>query len=123
MDLGLKGKTAVITGGSVGIGLAIAEGLAAEGTNLILSARGRERRIADEAGSGAIEAHGEERDGATGAASAPHIMRPRPRHRQPRLTVAPRPGARGRMGSDTVQQLNGVRHRSAGEWGQTPFSD
>ena len=29
MDLGLKGKVAVITGGSVGIGLAVAEGLAA----------------------------------------------------------------------------------------------
>lgn len=43
MDLGLKGKLAVITGGSVGIGLAVAEGLAAEGCNLILSARGEER--------------------------------------------------------------------------------
>ncbi|MEO6395597.1 MAG: SDR family oxidoreductase [Devosia sp.] len=43
MDLGLKGKLAVVTGGSVGIGLAVAEGLAAEGVNLILSARGRER--------------------------------------------------------------------------------
>jgi NAD(P)-dependent dehydrogenase (short-subunit alcohol dehydrogenase family) len=39
MDLALKGKAAVITGGSVGIGLAIAEGLAAEGVNLLLSAR------------------------------------------------------------------------------------
>jgi NAD(P)-dependent dehydrogenase (short-subunit alcohol dehydrogenase family) len=39
MELGLKGKVAVITGGSVGIGLAIAEGLAAEGVNLLLSAR------------------------------------------------------------------------------------
>ena len=34
MDLGLKDKVAVITGGSVGIGLAIAEGLAAEGVNV-----------------------------------------------------------------------------------------
>ena len=43
MDLGLKGKAAVITGGSVGIGLAIAEGLAGEGCDLLLSARGAER--------------------------------------------------------------------------------
>ena len=43
MDLGLKGKVAVITGGSVGIGLAIAEGLAAEGVKLVLAARGYER--------------------------------------------------------------------------------
>ena len=43
MDLGLKGKVAVVTGGSVGIGLAIAEGLAAEGVNLAIAARGAER--------------------------------------------------------------------------------
>src|SRR6516225_2817407 len=43
MDLELKGKVAVITGGSAGIGLAIAEGLAAEGVNLVLAARGAER--------------------------------------------------------------------------------
>ena len=43
MDLGLKNKVAVVTGGSVGIGLAIAEGLAAEGVNLALAARGAER--------------------------------------------------------------------------------
>src|SRR5271165_6511222 len=48
MDLGLKGKVAVITGGSVGIGLAIAEGLAAEGVDLVLAARGAER-VRDEA--------------------------------------------------------------------------
>ena len=49
MDLGLRGKVAVITGGSVGIGLAVAEGLAAEGADLVLSARGEER-LAAEAG-------------------------------------------------------------------------
>jgi 3-oxoacyl-[acyl-carrier protein] reductase len=43
MDLGLKGKVAVVTGGSVGIGLAIAEGLAAEGVDLVIAARAVER--------------------------------------------------------------------------------
>lgn len=43
MDLGLKGQVAVITGGSVGIGLAVAEGLAAEGVNVVLAARQAER--------------------------------------------------------------------------------
>ncbi len=43
MDLGLKGKIAVITGGSIGIGLAIAEALAEEGVHLVLCARDAER--------------------------------------------------------------------------------
>ena len=42
MELGLKGRTAVISGGSTGIGKAAARGLAAEGVNLVLLARGKE---------------------------------------------------------------------------------
>jgi NAD(P)-dependent dehydrogenase (short-subunit alcohol dehydrogenase family) len=43
MDLELKGKRAVITGGSVGIGLAVAHALAAEGVDVAIIARARER--------------------------------------------------------------------------------
>lgn len=39
MDLGLKHKNCIITGGSRGIGLAIAQGLAAEGANVAICAR------------------------------------------------------------------------------------
>jgi 3-oxoacyl-[acyl-carrier protein] reductase len=47
MDLELKSKVAVITGGSVGIGLAVAEALAAEGADLFLIARQGERQISE----------------------------------------------------------------------------
>jgi NAD(P)-dependent dehydrogenase (short-subunit alcohol dehydrogenase family) len=43
MDLQLNGKVAVITGGSAGIGRAVAHGLAAEGTHLVLCARDESR--------------------------------------------------------------------------------
>jgi 3-oxoacyl-[acyl-carrier protein] reductase len=43
MDLGLKGKTAIVTGGSRGIGRAIARAFAAEGANLAICARGEEQ--------------------------------------------------------------------------------
>ncbi len=48
MDLGLNGKVAVITGASIGIGLAVAEGLAAEGVHVVMAAR-EEARLKKEA--------------------------------------------------------------------------
>jgi 3-oxoacyl-[acyl-carrier protein] reductase len=45
MDLGLKGKVAVVSGGSVGIGLAVAHALAEEGVSLVLCARDEGRVI------------------------------------------------------------------------------
>lgn len=43
MDLQLKDKVAVVTGASLGIGLAVAEGLAQEGVHLALCARDQDR--------------------------------------------------------------------------------
>jgi len=43
MDLGLKGKNALLTGGSQGVGFAIARALAEEGCNVAIGARGRAR--------------------------------------------------------------------------------
>jgi 3-oxoacyl-[acyl-carrier protein] reductase len=56
VDLGLKGRTAIVSGASSGIGLATAESLAAEGANVTMFARRREllRREADRIGALAV---------------------------------------------------------------------
>lgn len=48
MDLALSGRVAVVTGGSEGIGLAVARGLAKEGVHVVLCAR-HEGRVVEEA--------------------------------------------------------------------------
>ncbi len=56
MDLGLKGRTAIVAAASSGIGLAIAEALAEEGANVAMFARRREllEREADRLGALAV---------------------------------------------------------------------
>jgi len=56
MDLGLKGRTAIVCGASAGLGLATAESLAGEGANVTMFARRREvlEREADRIGALAV---------------------------------------------------------------------
>jgi 3-oxoacyl-[acyl-carrier protein] reductase len=56
MDLGLRGRTAIVCGASAGMGLASAEALAAEGANVVMFARRREplEREADRLGALAV---------------------------------------------------------------------
>ena len=61
MDLGLKGKRAIVTGGSLGIGKCIARELAHEGVDVAIVSRNKER----------LEAAAKELSAETGGASSP----------------------------------------------------
>jgi NAD(P)-dependent dehydrogenase (short-subunit alcohol dehydrogenase family) len=61
MDLGLKNRSVLVTGGSQGIGYAVAKAFLAEGSNVVIAARNQERLEAavkelSQAGAGRIEA-------------------------------------------------------------------
>lgn len=68
MDLGLKGRVSIVTGGSQGLGLACARALANEGSHVVLNARNAERleraatEIAAESGSTVLSLPGDVRD-------------------------------------------------------------
>ena len=69
MDLGLKGRVALVTGGSKGIGKAVARGLAEEGVRVAICARSK----------ASLEEAARELAGATGAevfAAAGDLTRP-----------------------------------------------
>ena len=59
MDLGLRGRTAIVCGASSGLGLASAEALAAEGANVAMLARRREHLERDADRIGALAVRGD----------------------------------------------------------------
>ena len=75
MRIDLSGRTAVVTGSTAGIGLAVARGLAAAGARTVVNGRGQERveaaiaRIKNETGSNEVEGVAADLGSASGVAA------------------------------------------------------
>jgi NAD(P)-dependent dehydrogenase (short-subunit alcohol dehydrogenase family) len=104
MKLGLKDKVVLVTGGSKGIGRAIAEGFAAEGSKVVISARGKEE----------LEKAAKEIAGSTGAEVFPIAA------------DASKSGDITRMVDDTVKHFGTVHvlvNNAGGVGAFAPFQD
>ena len=71
MELGLRGRTAIVCGASAGIGLAVAEALTEEGANVAMFARGREQLEREAERLGALAVRGD----VTAAADLEQLVR------------------------------------------------
>ena len=98
VDLGLKGRTAIVCGASQGMGLAIAEAFAAEEMNVAMFARRRKVVAAEAERVGALAVQGDVTEPAglrTTRREDGRGVRRRGRADQQQRRAAPRPGARG----------------------------
>ena len=70
--MNLKGATALVTGGSRGIGFAVAKTLGAAGAKVAITGRDKNHLVA---ASNAIDAHPIHADVGTGGGRSPHVTR------------------------------------------------
>ena len=104
MDLGLRGRTAIVCGASSGMGLAVAEALAAEGTNVAMFARRRDLLEREAERIGALAVRGDLTVPKDLAAARRHDRRRLRRHRRPRQQRR-RPACRARPQASTDEAI------------------
>jgi 3-oxoacyl-[acyl-carrier protein] reductase len=81
MDLGIAGRTALVCGGSKGLGLGCAEAMVREGVNVVVVARGAD----------ALQAAVQRLEAAATGSPKPFVKRSRPTSRRPKAVPPPSP--------------------------------